>query len=136
MHSSMNFVNKMFEDKRATMVLLVAWMVSACVIFWSLGAFHVHYMSFGPSAESTFMGMTIDNWGKWSALAIFSFLNTAINEFLGSALIPWFTNTIQDHKTKYLPYSKASTAPCTMVAHMAATCPHLPVLSALQPLVL
>lgn len=71
------------------MVLLVVWMVSSCLIFWLLGAFHVHYMSVGPSAESAFMGMTIDNWWKWSALAVFSFLNTAINEFLGSALIPW-----------------------------------------------
>lgn len=43
--------------------------------------------------------MVIDNWFKWGCLAVFSFLNTAVNEFLGSALVPWFTNTIMDHKS-------------------------------------
>lgn len=95
-----------FDDKRYTSVLLIAWGVITCTVFYILGAFHTHFMTFGPSEKTVFMGMTINNWSKWHCLAQFSFWNTAVNEFLGSALIPWFTNTIQDQKTKYLPYSK------------------------------
>lgn len=97
-----------FEDKRATTCLMLAWMVVTCVIFWFLGAFHIKFMTFGPSNGTMFMGMTIDTWPKWSALAGFSFWNTAMNEFLGSALGPWFVNTIQ-----VLPRCHAQRLLCT-----------------------
>lgn len=84
-----------FDDKRYTTVLLVVWGGITCVIFWSLGAFHTHFMTWGPSERTVFMGMTIDTWWKWHALAQFSFWNTAANEFIGSALAPFFLNTIQ-----------------------------------------
>lgn len=64
------------------------------------------FMTFGPSEHTHFGGFCIDDWTKWTSMALFSFLNTGINEFLGSALVPFFTNTIEDHKTKYIPYSK------------------------------
>ena len=99
-------VDVLFENKIATTFLVVAWMLFTCCLFYTLGAFHMQFMTFGPSPHTTFMGMVIDTWVKWAALACFSFLNTAMNEFLDSALAPWFTNTIQDHKTKYLPYPK------------------------------
>jgi hypothetical protein len=90
------------------MILLVAWMCFACTIFYHLGAFHMHFMTFGPSTKTVFMGMVIDTWNKWYCLAVFSFINTSTNEFLSNALMPWFQNTIQDHKAKYLPYSKST----------------------------
>lgn len=102
------WVRLFFDDKRYTMILLLMWMFAACTVFFYLGAFHMHFMTFGPSAETIFMGMTIDTWSKWYCLAIFSFINTSTNEFLGNALMPWFQNTIQDHKAKYLPYSRAT----------------------------
>ena len=122
-------IRLLFEDKRYTMILLVSWMIIACVIFYQLGAFHMHFMTFGPSEQTIFMGMIIDTWHKWYCLAAFSFVNTATNEFLGSALMPWwvlvcilwkrhaetncvesfrFQNTIQDHKCKYIPYSRST----------------------------
>jgi hypothetical protein len=122
-------VRQLFEDKRYTMILLLSWMTIACFVFYQLGAFHMHFMTFGPSDQTIFMGMTIDTWDKWYCLAAFSFLNTATNEFLGNALMPWyhslpllstedfeiimllfcrFQNTIQDHKCKYIPYSRTS----------------------------
>jgi hypothetical protein len=82
-------VKLLFDDKRYTMILLVSWMTMACIVFYFLGAFHMHFMTFGPSDETIFMGMTIDTWGKWYCLASFSFMNTAVNEFLGTALLPW-----------------------------------------------
>jgi hypothetical protein len=103
-----NIVRLLFEDKRYTVILLVIWMSVACVVFYFLGAFHMHFMTFGPSEKTVFMGMTIDTWNKWYCLAIFSFVNTATNEFLGNALLPWFQNTIQDHKCRYIPYSRST----------------------------
>jgi hypothetical protein len=82
------FIRLLFEDKRYTMILLVTWMVIACIVFYQLWAFHMHFMTFGPSDKTIFMGMTIDTWNKWYCLAAFSFINTAINEFLGNALMP------------------------------------------------
>jgi hypothetical protein len=98
----------LFDDKRYTMILLISWMCISCALFYTLGAFHMHFMTFGPSDKTLFMGMVINTWNKWYCLAIFSFLNTATNEFLSNALIPFFQNTIQDHKCKYIPYSQST----------------------------
>jgi hypothetical protein len=108
-------LEKLFEDKRYTTVLLTTWMSLSVMIFWYLGAFHVQFMTMGPSNGTIFMGLVIDTWNKWWCLASFSFCNTAINEFLGSALMPWFTNTVQDHKCSTLPYSKNT---CMVISQM------------------
>jgi hypothetical protein len=101
-------VKKLFDDKRYTTGLLIAWMLAVCSIFYSLGAFHMGYMHVGPGDETVFMGLNIDTWGKWSALAGFSFCNTCINEFISNALDPWFLNSLQDHKTRRIGYSHAT----------------------------
>ncbi len=61
------------------MALLVVRMFAVCTIFYCLWAFHMAYMHVSPGEDTVFMGLQIDNWGKWSALASFSFLNTCIN---------------------------------------------------------
>lgn len=101
-------VRKLFDDKRYTTGLLIVWMLAVCSIFYTLGAFHMSYMHVGPGEETVFMGLKIDTWGKWSALAGFSFWNTCINEFISNALDPWFLNSLQDHKTKRIGYSHAT----------------------------
>lgn len=88
-------VKRFFHDKRFTVGLLLLWMVTVCTIFYILGAFHMGYMHIGPGEDTVFMGLKIDSWGKWMALAIFSFCNTGINEFISNALDPWFLNSLQ-----------------------------------------
>lgn len=105
---NMWLIKKAFDDKRVTTGLLVAWMLTVCTIFYALGAFHMSYMHVGPGNDTEFMGLKIDTWGKWSALAIFSFFNTCINEFISNALDPWFVNSLQDHKTRRIQYSHAT----------------------------
>lgn len=51
-------------------------------------------------------GVKMDTWFKWWVTAIYTFVSTEIVAFAGDALIPFFNNVIQDHKTKYMPYSK------------------------------
>ena len=86
---------KLFNDKRCTIALVLVWMVTVCTIFYVLGAFHMAYMHVGPGEQTVFMGLKIDSWGKWTALAVFSFCNTCINEFISNALDPWFLNSLQ-----------------------------------------
>jgi len=92
---AMSLFKKFFDDKRYTVGILVAWMMAVCTIFYFLGAFHMSYMHVGPGKDTVFMGLRIDNWAKWSALAVFSFMNTCINEFISNALNPWFLNSLQ-----------------------------------------
>jgi hypothetical protein len=88
-------VKKLFDDKRCTVALLVLWMIAVCTIFYFLGAFHMSYMHVGPGEDTVFMGLKINSWGKWAALATFSFFNTCINEFISNALGQWFVNSLQ-----------------------------------------
>lgn len=102
----MDIVNRLFEDKRLTCVLLMTWMSMVLGIFSELGVMDSHFMKLGPGKHSKVMGVELDTWYKWSCIAVFTFVSTSINAFVGDAIMPWIQNTIQDHKTKFLPYSK------------------------------
>ena len=97
----MRFFHKLFEDKRCTIALLLVWMITVCTIFYVLGAFHMSYMHIGPGEQTVFMGLKINSWGKWTALAVFSFMNTCVNEFISNALDPWFINSLQVDSQSY-----------------------------------
>ena len=51
-------------------------------------------------------------------VACASFLSTCMNDFFSDSLGPFFINTIQDHKTKYLPYSKTT---CYVILQLWST---------------
>lgn len=99
-------LSRVFDDKRLTCVLLFVWLVIVLGIFSHLGVMQTQFMSFGPSEETFFMGVCLDSWYEWSWVALFTFLSTAINDFVGDAVVPWIQNTVQDHKSRYIPYSK------------------------------
>ena len=48
----------------------------------------------------------MDTWFKWWVTAIYTFVSTAIAAFSSNDLCPFFRNVIEDHKTKYIQYSK------------------------------
>lgn len=102
------FLDTIFDDKRVCMCLVVVWTVVIIVTMNSMGIFHSEFMTVGPSPHTKFMTMPIDNWRHWGTLAGAIFANTAIADFMSDAIVPWLQNTVQDHKTKYLPYSKAT----------------------------
>jgi hypothetical protein len=51
-------------------------------------------------------------------VACASFLSTCMNDFFSDALGPFFINTVQDHKTRYLPYSKTT---CYVILQLWST---------------
>lgn len=103
----MHCLEIVFDDKRISASILVVWMVIAVTsLHLSIDLFASQFMSFGPGPNMIFMTVNIDTWHKWGLLAGATFVNTGITEFMEDAISPWVQNTIQDHKTKYLPYSK------------------------------
>lgn len=81
-------------------------MILVLLSLQTLNVFHSEFMTIGPSSHTTFMTVTIDTWGKWCMLSVATFLNACIADFMGDAIVPWIQNTVQDHKTKYIPYRK------------------------------
>lgn len=102
------FVQKFFDDKRYTSVILITWMVLVWCIFTELGLMEANFIHFGPGEHVHVMGLVLDTWYKWGCIVVFTFVSTSINAFVGDAIMPFITNTIQDHKTRYIPYSKVT----------------------------
>jgi hypothetical protein len=62
----------------------------------------------GPSPTTTYIGIILDTWYKWSAVAIFTAISSFINDLAGESLEPFFLMVIRDHKTRYIPYTKTT----------------------------
>ena len=102
----MRILDKIFDDKRLAIGILMFWLIFVIVLLNYLDLMHSTFMTFGPSQHTKFMTLSIDTWHKWCLLTTATFLNTCISDFMSDAISPWVQNTIQDHKTKYLPYKK------------------------------
>lgn len=99
-------MDKLFDDKRLAVSLLMVWLTIVIVVFKDIGLLDTKFMTLGPSPNAIFMGVTLDTWYKWNMVAAFTFINTSINDFMSDAISPWILNTITDHKSKYIPYPK------------------------------
>ena len=99
-------LDRLFDDKRIAVCLLMGWLCLVVVVFKDMGLLDSKFMTLGPSAATVFMGVKLDTWYRWNMVAGFTLVNTLINDFMSDALSPWIMNTITDHKTRYIPYSK------------------------------
>jgi hypothetical protein len=99
-------LNTVFDDKRIAIGCLMTWLIIVLLAFNSIGLFHSDFTRLGPSPTTKIMTLTIDTWDRWFMVAVASFTSTCFNDFFSDSLTPFFLNTIQDQKTKYLPYSK------------------------------
>ena len=108
-------MDRVFDDKRIAVVILMVWLSIVVVVFKDIGLLDTKFMSMGPSDKTIFMGMVLDTWYKWGMVAAFTFVNTSINDFMSDAISPWILNTITDHKTRFLPYSKST---CLLISQL------------------
>ncbi len=99
-------IDKLFDDKRIAVAILMVWLAIVLGLFKDIGLLDTKFMTFGPSPDTKFMGAVLDSWYKWNMVAGFTFINTAVNDFMSDAISPWLLNTITDHKSKYIPYPK------------------------------
>ena len=100
-------IDRIFDDKRIAVFVLLSWLLLVLGVFKTMGLFDTRFMTFGPSPDTLFMGVALDSWDRWWLVAVFTFLNSSVNDFMSDALSTWILNTITDHKNQYLPYSKA-----------------------------
>ena len=96
---------RLFDDKRLMVGLLGLWTVFSTIMFgYIMIEDGSSFLSFGPNPETVLFGSRLDSWTKWWLVSIYTFISTAIAAFSSDAVVPWITNTIQDHKTRYIPY--------------------------------
>lgn len=101
-----SIMDYIFDDKRLVCIFLLCWMTIVIAIFCEIGVLKSHFMSVGPSDETIFMGVPINTPYRYALVCVFTFVNTCVNDFMSDSISPWIINTITDHKTKYIPYSK------------------------------
>lgn len=99
-------VDALFDDKRVITLFLVIWLSIVLIVFKDIGLLDSKFMTLGPSDSTLFMGVMLNTWYKWGLVAAFTFINTSVNDFVSDALSPWILNTITDHKTRFIPYTK------------------------------
>jgi len=108
-------IDRLFDDKRIAVTILMVWLTIVLGMFKDMGLLETKFMTMGPSPNTVFMGVVLDTWHKWGLVAWFTLVNTSINDFMSDALSPWILNTITDHKTRYIPYSKGM---CLLIAQL------------------
>lgn len=113
----MKLMDLIFDDKRLAIGIVTVWMVVVSMSLVSLNVMASEFMTFGPSNHTKFMTVHINTWQKWGVLTAATFCNTAVADFMSDAIVPWIQNTVQDHKTKYLPYRKFT---CYMIQQLWA----------------
>lgn len=99
-------IDMVFDDKRLCTLFLMSWLCIVLGIFSEIGILQSRFMTLGPSEETIFMGIKINTWYRYTLVSLFTCVNTCVNDFMSDAISPWLLNTITDHKSKYIPYSK------------------------------
>ena len=100
-----SWLRTLFDDQRLLVAMLTVWTVlSSAVCYYIMLVDHSPFLSFGPNERTVLFGVKLDSWFKWWVVAIYTFVSTTIAAFASDSIVPWVTNTIQDHKTKFIPY--------------------------------
>ena len=103
----MTFWLDLFDNKMRLCGALMLWtFVSSAVFCFIMIQDGSSFLTIGPNPKNELLGVKMDTWFKWWVTAIYTFISTAVAAFSSDALCPFFSNAIEDHKTKYIPYSK------------------------------
>lgn len=105
----MRNLDTLFDDKRVLCLLIACWTTGVSIIFICIMIDdNSPFLSFGPNPGTVLFGFKLDTWTKWGCIAMYTFVSTCIADFTSDSVGPFVTNTIQDHKNLYIPYSKAT----------------------------
>ena len=103
----------LFNDQRLVSLCIGVWSVASAAVFAVIMLNdNSPFLNFGPSPRTELFGVKLDSWWEWWTVALYTFFSTAIAAFSTDSVVPWITNTVQDHKNMYLPFSKFS---CWMI---------------------
>ena len=87
---------------------VIDWLYNTELVNLAQGLLSSDFVHFGPSPTTMYVGIHLDTWRKWSAVAIFTAISSFMNDFAGESLEPFFLMVLRDHKTRYIPYSKVT----------------------------
>jgi hypothetical protein len=111
-------LDAIFDDKRVLAMLIAGWTTTICIIFICIMVDDESpFLSFGPNPRTVLFGFKLDTWTKWGCVALYTFVSTCIADFTCDSVGPFVTNTIQDHKNLYIPYSKTT---CVVIVQVFA----------------
>lgn len=102
----------LISDHRLAIGALLAWLVVLIASFIACGGTEENdlvSMGFGPSPDVQLVGIRIDSWGKWAVVIAFMVVDTVINTWASEVIGPWISNSVYDHKEKYLDYGRWTT---------------------------
>jgi len=117
-YARMKNLDALFDDKRVLCLLIACWTVAVSVIFVCIMIDdNSPFLSFGPNPGTVLFGFKLDTWTKWGCIALYTFVSTCIADFTCDSVGPFVTNTIQDHKNLYIPYSKTT---CVVIVQVFA----------------
>lgn len=86
-------------------IIMIFWGVLFTLILLYLSNESI-IINFGPSDDRFFLSININTWTKWVFIGLLIMVDKIINSISVDIIGSWISHTLQDHKTKYLPYSK------------------------------
>ena len=98
---------RLFNDRRVVVAGLGVWTILCVSVFLQIMiADGSAFLMVGPNMKTRLFNVPLDTWPKWWCVAVYTFVSTCIAAFASDSVAPFILNTVQDHKTRYIPYSK------------------------------
>lgn len=99
----------LFNDRRVVVAGLGVWtLVCVSVFLHIMVADGSAFLAIGPNNTTKLFNVPLDTWPKWWCVAVYTFVSTCIAAFASDSVAPFIVNTVQDHKTRYIPYTKTT----------------------------
>jgi len=109
----------LFNDRRVVVALLGVWTIVCCCVFLHIMIIDESaFLAIGPNTKTRLFNVPLDTWPKWWCVAIYTFVSTCIAAFASDSVAPFIVNTVQDHKTHYIPYTKTT---CLLIIQVWTT---------------
>jgi len=109
----------LFNDRRVVVALLGLWTILCCAVFLHIMLIDESpFLAVGPNAKTRLFNVPLDTWPKWWCVAVYTFVSTCIAAFASDSVAPFIVNTVQDHKTRYIPYTKST---CLLIIQVWTT---------------
>jgi len=83
-------------------ILLVWWIFLLVCVFYEMDFYSSPFFNIGPHHSLRFFVRTIDTWGEWFIVVVFIFVEQFVWTAVEEIIVPWKSNTIQDHKNIYI----------------------------------
>lgn len=86
---------------------MILWGITFTGILYFLSNEQIN-LNFGPSDDRFFLSIKIDNWLKWFFIGLLIMADKIINSISVDIIGSWISHTLQDHKTRILPYNRST----------------------------